>query len=293
VRLANYIYVNGQLAVKKDSTGAYFYHNDPAGTPLAITDNSATVVWKSDYEPFGEEVVEIATRKNDRLFIGKERDEETGLYYFGARYMASGLGRFIAVDPVGPVDEKTGKVNGKMLLNPQRLNRYSYAINNPYRYVDINGKWPERIHNRIIEEAFGGGASGYKLPEDVRLIFKLASAHVDKDQSLDGSYMHAMRSPRMTAVEAQEKMNSFVQQKVGEYHEWINKDNPYKALFALGEAMHALMDKTSPSHEGFKVWNGIIPLLNSGTHAAEESYISSERMERTVSELRKFYNENK
>jgi len=38
------------------------------------------------------------------------------------------------------VDEKTGKVNEKMLLNPQRLNRYAYGLNNPYRYVDSDGR---------------------------------------------------------------------------------------------------------------------------------------------------------
>jgi len=58
---------------------------------------------------------------------------ESGLYYFGARYMQDKIGQFVSADSVGPVDEKSGKVNAKMLTNPQKLNRYAYAINKPER----------------------------------------------------------------------------------------------------------------------------------------------------------------
>ncbi|MCL5022338.1 MAG: RHS repeat-associated core domain-containing protein [Nitrospirae bacterium] len=75
-------------------------------------------------------------------FVGKEKDKETGLQYFGARYMKDEIGRFITVDPVGPVDPRTSKTNYAMLANPQRLNRYAYSLNNPYRYVDPDGRMP-------------------------------------------------------------------------------------------------------------------------------------------------------
>ena len=55
-------------------------------------------------------------------FVGKEKGDETGLYYFGARYMEARIGRFAVIDQVGPVDSMTGKVNDKILKNPQRLN---------------------------------------------------------------------------------------------------------------------------------------------------------------------------
>ncbi len=114
----------------------YFYHTDAAGTPMAMTDASGNVVWEADYKPFGEEYTVTAFPENNKKFIGKEKDEETGLYYFGARYMDAGIGRFTKPDPVGPVDPKTGKESDKLLLNPQGLNRYIYALNNPYRYTD-------------------------------------------------------------------------------------------------------------------------------------------------------------
>lgn len=49
--------------------------------------------------------------------------------------------RFVSVDPVGPVDEKTGKENEVILVNPQKINRYVYTINNPYKYSDPDGKF--------------------------------------------------------------------------------------------------------------------------------------------------------
>lgn len=106
-----------------------------------MTNNSGAVVWKTDYRPFGEEqLISPNTIENNERFAGKEKDKETGMLYFGARYLGPKTGHFITVDPVGAVDEKTGKANAKMLVNPQRLNRYAYALNNPYRYIDSNGE---------------------------------------------------------------------------------------------------------------------------------------------------------
>jgi RHS repeat-associated protein len=105
-----------------------------------MTDAAGAVVWRAEYKPFGEEHQIQATKDNDLRFVGKEKDEETGLLYFGARYMEALIGRFLAPDPVGAVDEKTGKVNSKNLLNPQRLNYYAYGLNNPYKYVDPDGR---------------------------------------------------------------------------------------------------------------------------------------------------------
>jgi RHS repeat-associated protein len=120
----------------------FFYHTDQAGTPLAMTDSSGAVVWKADYKPFGEEQTVTATISNDIRFVGNEKDAESGLSYFGARYENAKIGRFIAPDPVHAVDPKTSETNEKILLDPQRLNTYVYALNNPYRYVDADGRDP-------------------------------------------------------------------------------------------------------------------------------------------------------
>ena len=127
----------------------FFYHTDPVGTPLAMTNASGQVVWRADYKPFGEENTETTNPKNNKEFAGKEKDEETGLYYFGARYLDAKVGRFTAVDPARAIDPRNSKTNEELLLNSQGLNPYAYAFNNPYRYADLDGKAPFFIHNRL------------------------------------------------------------------------------------------------------------------------------------------------
>ena len=111
----------------------FFYHNDATGTPMAMTDESGSVVWEADYLPFGQESELTGSVQNKNRFVGKEKDEETGLSYFGARYLDDRSGRFTKVDPVG--------ISESDLMNPQRFNRYAYGLNNPYKYVDPDGEF--------------------------------------------------------------------------------------------------------------------------------------------------------
>ena len=61
---------------------------------------------------------------------GKERDSETGLDYFGARYYGANMGRFMTPDPL---------MASARVSDPQSWNRYSYALNNPLRFIDPDG----------------------------------------------------------------------------------------------------------------------------------------------------------
>jgi RHS repeat-associated protein len=96
---------------------------------------------RHDYLPFGEEIFAPTGRRaaamgysgGDGLrqqFTLKERDVETGLDYFLARYYASTQGRFTSPDPL----MESGRVN-----RPQTWNRFSYVLNNPLRFIDPNG----------------------------------------------------------------------------------------------------------------------------------------------------------
>lgn len=64
-------------------------------------------------------------------FTGKERDKESGLDYFGARYYGSSMGRFMSPDPLGDTVAD--------VKNPQSWNLYSYVLNNPLRFIDPFG----------------------------------------------------------------------------------------------------------------------------------------------------------
>ena len=64
-------------------------------------------------------------------FTGKERDSETGLDYFGARYLSGAQGRCTSPDPA---------MSSAKLDDPQTWNRYAYVTNNPLRYIDSDGR---------------------------------------------------------------------------------------------------------------------------------------------------------
>ena len=69
-------------------------------------------------------------------YTDQERDDESGLMYYGARYYHHILGRFTQPDP------SIFSLNTQTLANPQLLNPYSYSLNNPLRYTDPDGKNP-------------------------------------------------------------------------------------------------------------------------------------------------------
>ena len=108
-----------------------YYHTDALGSVRAVT-KAGAVVSRHDFMPFGEEVQPTIPPPDKRLFTGKERDSEVGTDYLGARSLASGLGRFQAPDRLF--------ANGGRLTDPQSLNRYAYARNNPVKYVDPDGQ---------------------------------------------------------------------------------------------------------------------------------------------------------
>lgn len=73
----------------------------------------------------------VTTRRVGR-FAAKERDAETGLDYFGARYLSSAQGRFTSADPTFMTKARIG--------DPQQWNLYAYTRNNPMKYLDPDGR---------------------------------------------------------------------------------------------------------------------------------------------------------
>lgn len=117
------------VTVTSNETITYL-HNDFAGNPLAATDINGAIVWKENYRPYGERLSkQPAADGNRQWFHGKSVDSDTGLSYFGARYYDTMIGRFVGIDPVG-FDPS----------NTQSFNRYAYANNNPYKFVDPDGR---------------------------------------------------------------------------------------------------------------------------------------------------------
>ena len=143
-----YVYdTGGQLAAEYSDgpvtvNGTQYLMADHLGSTRLVTGADGNCASQHDYLPFGEEIdpsqitrppcysngpTDGVTEK----FSGKERDPETGLDYFGARYLSSAQGRFMSADP---------KMFPHDMTDPQSWNKYGYTRNNPLRYVDPDGE---------------------------------------------------------------------------------------------------------------------------------------------------------
>jgi RHS repeat-associated protein len=110
-----------------------YYHNDLLGSPVAATNASGQVIWRETYRPYGERLTNDANSAGNKVwYTSRRQDADTGLVYMGARYYDPVVGRFMGMDPK-LFDE----------ANVHSFNRYAYANNSPYRYVDPDGRWAQ------------------------------------------------------------------------------------------------------------------------------------------------------
>jgi len=109
----------------------YYYHPDHLGSASYISDASGLATQHIEYFPFGEVFVEenVGTFKSMYKFNAKELDDESGLYYYGARYYDPRSSVFLGVDPMS--DKFPG------------WSPYTYTLDNPIRFIDIDGKYAQ------------------------------------------------------------------------------------------------------------------------------------------------------
>lgn len=121
------------LATYSGGTGGttYFIHADWLGTERARTTATGAPYETCTGLPFGDGFSCSSTDVSPLHFTGKQRDTESGLDYFGARYLSSNMGRFTSVDP---------KATSERPVDPQSWNRYAYTRNNPVIYTDPDGQ---------------------------------------------------------------------------------------------------------------------------------------------------------
>ena len=134
-----YILFGGNRIARRDSSGNVFYYFvDHLGTSREIVQSGQTTpCYDADFYPFGGERVYTNTCQQNYKFTGKERDSESNLDNFGARYNSSNLGRFMSPD----WSAKPQGVPYATFNNPQSLNLYSFVQNNPVTNRDLDGHW--------------------------------------------------------------------------------------------------------------------------------------------------------
>jgi RHS repeat-associated protein len=135
-----------QLFSRSDSSGTANSLTDALGSVTALTDSNGTIQTQYTYEPFGKTTATGATSNNPSKYTGRE-DDETGLYYYRARYYSPNLQRFISEDPIGLAGGS---------------NLYAYVHNNPVSFTDALGLKPnEPWISEVAFCAFLGRAGSF------------------------------------------------------------------------------------------------------------------------------------
>ncbi|EMB38873.1 RHS repeat domain-containing protein, partial [Treponema denticola] len=145
----------------------YYYHADHLQSAQFITNAKGEQYEHIEYTPYGELWIEETAPGIDKLpfrFTGKELDEETGLYYYGARYLDPKYSRWLSGDPAlgeyipqAPVNDEAKKHNENLpgmggIYNTVNLHVYHYAGNNPVKYVDPNGEKILDVSTTLVQE---------------------------------------------------------------------------------------------------------------------------------------------
>ena len=106
----------------------FYYHTDHLGNTKYVTDMVGQVRQYVAYSPFGAPIIREKNRPEEQpyLYNGKEYDEETGLIYYGARYLDAKTGNWQNIDPLA--------------ISYPGISPYAYVAQNPVNYIDPDGK---------------------------------------------------------------------------------------------------------------------------------------------------------
>ena len=145
----------------------FFYHSDHLGSTSYITDDHANITQYDAYLPYGELLVDEHSSSEDLpyKFNGKQFDEETGLYYYGARYMNPMASIWYGVDPMYNLDFS--------------VSTYIFCHNNPIKNKDINGMYGTEEEAKHAAKMYG---ANYSYAKDKK------QWYVALDESKRGAY---------------------------------------------------------------------------------------------------------
>ncbi|MFA4837249.1 MAG: RHS repeat-associated core domain-containing protein [Dehalococcoidia bacterium] len=126
--MTTHYFLGGKQIAYRKGTELRYPLDDHIFSSVGSVDASGNKIATVAYFPFGGQRSVTGTLDTDKLFTGQRLDQ-TGLYFYNARYYDATIGRFISPDTIVPNP-----------ANPQSLNRYSYCLNNPLRYTGPSGQ---------------------------------------------------------------------------------------------------------------------------------------------------------
>jgi RHS repeat-associated protein len=240
------VFAAGSLIATYDTNGLHFYSNDPLGTRRAQTDYAGVLEQTCSSLPFGDNLQCNGTIPDptENHFTGKERDSESGNDYFGARYYASTMGRWLSPD----WSAKQEPVPYAKLDDPQTLNLYSYVGNNPLAKTDPDGHFEAEWHFAITLAA--GLMTGHGVIGSTKLAYQATMVDFRKgSQGSDAAHtnMHAMEGRKPDG-----KLQNASEARQGTH------DVVSKAMKSgdTGLALHDVQDLAVPLHDGH-AWTGV------------------------------------
>ena len=174
--LENYIFFNGKRIARREpgtTPTIHFYFSDYLGSHGVVTGGTGTCEQDIDYYPYGGVENDYCGTVPQRYkFTGKERDNESGNDYFGARYYSSPMGRFMSPDWAARPTAVPYAVFG----DPQSLNLYGYVRNDPVSRADADGHCWLKLF-RICDS---GNRDARAAPEDQSVQQQMTSASINR-----------------------------------------------------------------------------------------------------------------
>jgi len=199
---------------------------DQIGSSVARLSTSGTIIDEEEYYPFGDSSLRTFTYKRYR-YVGKEKDAESGLYYYGARYYAAWTCRFISVDPLA---------GDYPFYTP-----YNYAGNKPIGKIDIDG---------MQEGNKDGNGTAKQVPNSGNSTPNQALQPIPESKKIACHQADQVKSDQVKSVKdlisnLKPTSNILSKEDSTKIRDWT-KDNASSPQDIVLEEMKALVDKNIP-----------------------------------------------
>jgi RHS repeat-associated protein len=255
-----YIYMGNRLVSEYDpNENHYYYHTaDQINSTRLVMDESGAIVYAAAYSPYGGiQKTWGGNLFNPTLtFSGKEKDKESGLHYFGARYYDNAQYRFISADQ----DTNQGRKEG----DSQLWHLYTYCRNNPLTFFDPNGRASFKIERQgPFYESYSGEKLNYNLggwawanqPLDIKITMNQNGKYCIDVKAVAGIFIAAKSDPIWKRIDTVLSAHFLVRTEIHEQMH-LNQVEKY-VLKKLTELEKTLTSDKVTEELHYKIWDWI------------------------------------